>query len=151
MNFTPASGNAQTYTWDFGDNNTSAASTPSNNYQYGGSYQVSLTTNKDYACEEKTIALVRAPDPVEEYLYIPNSFSPNGDGINDVFAIYGHSNCGEYQLTIFNRWGEVVYYTTDINKFWDGKQDGKAVQSGVYCYVITENGNKRTGMVYVYL
>ena len=151
IHFRPASTDAQTYTWEFGDNGTSTSAYPANNYSHAGSYQATLTTNKNFNCEEKTIALVKAPEPLNDYLYIPNSFSPNGDGINDVFTIYGHSTCGNYELFIYNRWGEIVYSTNDITKFWDGKQHGQGVEGGAYCWLIKENGQSRTGMVYVYL
>jgi len=66
-------------------------------------------------------------------LYIPNVFSPNGDGYNDVLLVRG-ATLQNINFRIFNRWGEKVFETTDITKGWDGKQNGKPVDSGVYVY-----------------
>lgn len=66
-------------------------------------------------------------------IYIPNSFTPNNDGINDVFAPQTDMIFSAYSLTIFNRWGEVVFESDDINDSWDGKLQ----QQGVYSYVIS--------------
>ena len=68
-------------------------------------------------------------------LFIPNTFTPNGDEHNDLFVIIGNK-IEVYNLTIFNRWGKEIYSTNDINKFWDGKFNGKAVQEGKYTYYI---------------
>lgn len=63
--------------------------------------------------------------------YLPNSFTPNGDGINDVWMPFGNAvELGTYQLEIYNRWGEEIYLSTDPNEGWDG--DG--IQDGVYVF-----------------
>lgn len=74
---------------------------------------------------------------------IPTAFSPNEDGLNDVFkpTLINYQN---YTLSIYNRWGEELFRTEDINEGWDGMVDGKVVPNGVYLYSIrfitTENG-----------
>lgn len=69
-------------------------------------------------------------------LYMPNAFSPNGDGDNDTFgAIF---DCGvDYQLRIFSKWGDVIFFTDDINTGWDGTVDGKEAPLGVYTYLVS--------------
>ena len=80
-------------------------------------------------------------------VYGPNVFSPNGDGINDVFFLQG--NCiKSLEIRIFNRWGNMLYESSDINFSWDGKHNGKDVASGVYFYaydVIFEDGSTKSG------
>ncbi len=75
--------------------------------------------------------------------HIPSSFSPNADGINDVFKPT-LVNFQDYSLGIFNRWGEQLFISTDVNKGWDGTYNGALVPEGVYLYTIrfitTENG-----------
>ncbi len=73
---------------------------------------------------------------IMEQLFIPNAFSPNGDGINDEFRIanYGYQVLKEFR--IFNRWGEQVFFTTDGSKGWDGMQRGKPLETGSYPYYI---------------
>ena len=65
--------------------------------------------------------------------FIPNSFSPNGDGNNDVFEIYGE-NIKSVKMRIFNRWGELVYESTNQFKGWDGYYKGILQNPGVYTY-----------------
>jgi gliding motility-associated-like protein len=76
--------------------------------------------------------------------YFPSSFSPNGDGFNDVFKIMGYNKVNSFKLEIFNRWGEIVFETNDPVIGWDGKSKGEFVQQGDYIYMIKiEDINKR--------
>lgn len=65
----------------------------------------------------------------------PNAFSPNGDGINDILR-FNCINISEVQITILNRWGEVVAMSSDMDKVWDGTFKGQASQSGVYSMIV---------------
>ncbi len=68
-------------------------------------------------------------------LFIPNVFSPNGDGNNDYFEIYGSKHVVKFmQLQIFNRWGEMVFETNDVQFKWDGHYKEELVSPGVYIY-----------------
>jgi len=68
-------------------------------------------------------------------IYIPNAFSPNGDGKNDVFKIY--SNIVAHQeIRIFSQWGELIYQTSNMGEGWDGTAKGKSQPAGVYIYAI---------------
>lgn len=64
----------------------------------------------------------------------PNAFTPNGDGMNDGFRVVVYGNTSEYQLSIFNRWGQRVFMTNDPKKSWDGTFGGKLCDVGVYYY-----------------
>lgn len=66
---------------------------------------------------------------------VPNMFSPNGDGINDVFYVYGN-NVRDIRLTVFNRWGEKVFDADSMYKGWDGTYRNVAQSPGVYTYVV---------------
>lgn len=66
-------------------------------------------------------------------IYIPNTFTPDNDGINDVFYAYSEI-LDDYELTIFNRWGELIFRTTDLDIGWDGTFNGHPQQIGVYVY-----------------
>jgi gliding motility-associated-like protein len=68
------------------------------------------------------------------YIYMPNAFTPNGDGLNDVFKIYG-KNIAINRFEIFNRQGEMVFETNDVNTGWDGSYKG-ATTTGTYVYLI---------------
>ncbi len=67
--------------------------------------------------------------------FIPNSFSPNDDGNNDVLFVRG-SGIKNIKLFIYNIWGEKVFETNNINKGWDGTHKGKPVNQGVYAYYL---------------
>ena len=69
-------------------------------------------------------------------LYIPNAFTPNGDGKNDVFrASYGE-NVTDYQLQIYNRYGQIIFTSNEINKGWDGTYKGSKQPIGSYAWII---------------
>ncbi len=76
--------------------------------------------------------------------YIPNAFTPDGDGVNDTFIGKGVF-IKEFEMTIFDRWGNLIYKTTDINKGWDGKANHgtEAAQKDVYIYSIKITDIKR--------
>jgi gliding motility-associated-like protein len=67
-------------------------------------------------------------------IFIPNSFTPNGDGLNDMLKVYGYK-IREMQMVIFNQWGEKLFETRDQSRGWDGTYKGKQQPSGVYMYV----------------
>ncbi len=68
-------------------------------------------------------------------LYVPNSFTPNGDGTNDIFYAYG-KDIVEFELFIFDRWGEKIFYANDMEKGWDGKYKGVLAQTEAYVWKI---------------
>lgn len=70
-----------------------------------------------------------------DQIFIPNSFTPNGDGKNDLFRAYGNVIAG-INMKIFNQWGELIYDGSDVTTGWDGKQKGTLQPMGVYFYVI---------------
>jgi gliding motility-associated-like protein len=69
-------------------------------------------------------------------LYVPNAFSPNGDGLNDTWNIPALRAYPEYEIQVFNRWGQAVYTSKDISKPWNGRLKDKDLPSGVYAYII---------------
>jgi len=73
-------------------------------------------------------------------LYSPNAFSPDGDGINDLFKISGQG-MNDFQIEIFNRWGQMVYKSIDLSNGWDGTFKGKNLPTGTYVYKIKTSKN----------
>lgn len=80
---------------------------------------------------------VRAIPPA--VLFVPNAFTPNGDGINETFNPKGQS-ITTFNMKIFNRWGEMLYETNDMLKGWDGTYNGEMSQQDVYIYKIKARG-----------
>ena len=125
--------------WNFGDNqgnNFSNEQHPSYTYIDTGRFVVILIVENDYNCFD-SIEKVVLIGP-EWKIFIPNAFTPDNDGMNDFFAPKG-INIREFEMLIFNRWGEMIFSTYDIDQGWDGtseKEGGAMVQQGVYFYRI---------------
>jgi gliding motility-associated-like protein len=68
-------------------------------------------------------------------VYIPNSFTPNNDGINDYIAFYTNDTLDVFEFTLFNRLGELIWFTDDYNVKWDGGDDYYALD-GIYIYIV---------------
>jgi gliding motility-associated-like protein len=143
ITFLNLSQNAVTYEWTFGDGNSSVFTHPSNVYDEPGMYFVTLIATDEKGCTDT----ITKPMNIEEewYIYIPNTFTPDGDRHNNDFRI---STVGirSLTLTIFNRWGEVVYTDDGINQIWDGTYLGSYVNDGTYTYqvdFITNSGRDR--------
>jgi len=79
--------------------------------------------------------------------YVPNAFTPNADGINDEFKVYGEG-VSSIEFKIFSRWGQMVFETKDINEGWNGKINGKLAPAGVYVYKISYHTAKKFYKVY---
>jgi gliding motility-associated-like protein len=69
-------------------------------------------------------------------IFVPNAFSPNDDRLNDVLKAYSSCPIEEYQLQVFNRWGQNVFETKNIGTGWDGNFNGKKQPNGVYIYCL---------------
>jgi gliding motility-associated-like protein len=94
-----------------------------------------ISTN-EFSCNDTSVFKTYVEQPFR--LYIPNAFSPNSDGTNDVFA-YSASGANKLILSIFNRWGEEVFHSNTIGEFWNGQimNSGEIAPGGVYVYRIT--------------
>lgn len=88
-----------------------------------------------YYIDDVSLYSCNTIDKTNSTLFIPNTFTPNGDGKNDVFKVVGE-NIKVFQGMIFNRWGELIYKWEDVNDFWDGRYKGLPVPNGIYVYKI---------------
>lgn len=112
-----------------------------------GTYTVTLIASNLYGCADTTFRQVRIePDYV---IYIPAAFTPNGDEINDTFIAKG-SFIMDYEMSIFDRWGNLMYETKDINLPWNGGIKGTSVlaEEAVYVYVIKIKGTNKRNYFY---
>lgn len=125
-----------TYKWSPDDNLSNPTeiktiATPNNTTTY------TITVTDKYGCTESdTVTIfvldVHCGDP---YVFVPNAFTPNNDGNNDVLYVRGKLLTDVY-LVVFDRWGEKVFETKDINIGWDGTYKGKNCTPGVYVYYL---------------
>lgn len=137
LSFLNQSKGASQGVWDFGDGQTADFSpneNPSHSYSKIGEYLVSLYIENEAGCWDTTEQLICVL-PEKPRIYIPNSFTPNGDNINDLFQVFGVGVL-EYDLKIFDQWGNVVFQSKDINQAWDGRFLGRIAPAGVYTYFL---------------
>jgi gliding motility-associated-like protein len=133
--FNNASTNAASHYWTFGDGNTSTSVNPQHTYTDKGMYTVTLLTITTAGCRD-SVSMPVEIIPVFT-LFIPNAFTPDGNGNNDYFTAKG-IEINEFNMMIFNRWGELIFQSDDIAKGWDGKANNgsKTAENGVYIYKI---------------
>ena len=84
-----------------------------------------------------------------EAAFVPSAFTPNSDGINDIFRVKGE-NLQDFKMLVYDRWGQLIFESTNPNEGWDGTFKGNPVQTGTYAYQITAKnlgGKKLTGGV----
>jgi gliding motility-associated-like protein len=140
INFTFSGAEAQEYQWDFGDGNSSTVANPTHTFTDEGEYTIILNVNSGpphYCTDSYTLIITIDALP---FMDIPNAFSPNNDGYNDVFRIETRGLV-EFNVMIFNRWGKKIHEWSGIDGFWDGTQNGEDVADGVYFFVIKSLGN----------
>lgn len=150
-----ASGWSVNYEWRFYDENSETPSTI--RYEENTTYTFTTAgTHRVYLYAyfingKDTVAYTDEQQPItisisESKLEMPNAFSPNGDGINDVYkAKSGYQSITEFHAYIFNRWGTKLYEWDDPAGGWDGKYKGKDVKDGVYfCLVKAKGADGRT-------
>lgn len=145
ISFTDLSTGVSAWNWNFGDGTgISANQNPSYSYASPGDYTVTLIISTDKGCLDtatKNITIYSL-----DGIYIPNAFSPNGDGLNETFGVFG-LGFSNPEMTIFNRYGAVIYKTNSSQPRWNGKMNGtgKNCNSGNYIYIIslTDNFGKR--------
>lgn len=126
--------NGYVYEWYFGDGGYSEDVHPSHTYDEPGIYEVTLVATDSKGC----IDSITIPIQVfkEFYIYIPNAFIPDGDRFNEVFS-GSFIGVKEIKIEIYNRWGQEVFSSTDINFEWDGTYKGSRVQNGTYVWKLT--------------
>jgi gliding motility-associated-like protein len=135
---------ATSWNWSFGDGSSESVQNPTHSYENTGDYMISLIVTDGNGCKDSTEHPVKVKGV---YLfYIPNTFTPNGDGINDFFFPTGlNVDLSNFEMFIFDRWGKRMFYTKDISKPWNGtlNNEGKIDQivMGIYVYKILTKDN----------
>ncbi len=119
--------------WDFGDNTYSDEQSPFHTYTDVGTYHVLLVITNDYGCRDSIFKTIIVITPIT--LFVPNCFTPNGDGKNDRFRVYSENIC-DFDLYLYDRWGEMIYHSNDPEAEWNGNYKGVPAAEGVYSWVI---------------
>jgi len=99
----------------------------------GGIYPVTLAVVDTNGCESQVTRNVEIFDFFN--VFIPNAFTPNNDGFNDLWAVYGTDiDPDRFEMSVFNRWGEEVFHTTDLDEGWVGQSDDDKLDPGTWYY-----------------
>jgi gliding motility-associated-like protein len=112
--------------------------------QEEGMYSVEMESQAGCFGNDSVYIVLREVPVFEpsQYFYIPNAFTPDGDGRNDLFrTVPVTEKIADFRLLIYDRWGGQVFETEDIGQGWDGTKNGQALQEGVYVYRITFKTN----------
>ena len=134
--FTNNSVNATSFQWFFGDGEESDFVSTNHCFDSIGCYPVTLVAYTQDGCTDSIVQVVCVKDQL--IIYVPNAFTPDGDGLNEIFLpiLTSGYKPGSYELNIYNRWGERIFNTQDENTGWDGTYLGNQVQIGTYTYTI---------------
>lgn len=125
---------ADAYDWNLGDGTLSIAFEPTHSYLDTGVYEVVLNVSTVHGCTDYTSLDVTIYPIIS--LYVPNAFTPDGDGVNDVFMFEGYGITEkDLEFMIFDRWGDMIYYTQQF-KPWDGTHNLTPCQQEVYSYKV---------------
>ena len=135
VNFSNNSIHAISYSWDFGDGNGSTLDEPQHTFELDGTFTVVLSGLDAQGCSDRSQVTILVFDDTQ--IYIPNSFTPNGDGINENFNIYSNKTKLQISGMIFNRWGREIASWNSLTKGWDGKsKGGSEAEEGIYVYLV---------------
>ncbi|MCC6385717.1 MAG: gliding motility-associated C-terminal domain-containing protein [Bacteroidia bacterium] len=142
VNFTNQSNGATTYSWNFGDNSTSGSANPQHVFTSNGTYDVTLIATNTDGCSDTLIIRITVENGSS--FSVPNVFTPNHDGFNDLF-MFNEDGITEVKAEIYNRWGEKIISWDKPGFGWDGTaSNGKEAPDGTYFVVVNATGQDGT-------
>lgn len=133
VTFQNLTNNGISYEWFFGDGNTSSQTHPNNVFSPPGDYEITLVATDVNGCRDTIRKIITILD--EHFLYVPNAFTPNTSEQNRTFKVSA-TNIETFEIIIFNRWGERVYESKDVEFEWDGTYNNQPARDGVYPWKI---------------
>ena len=136
IQFSNLSEGANSYIWSFGDGDSSNVEHPLHPYQGKGQYTIMLIAITQHNCKDTSSQKLQIRD--EYTFYAPSAISPDGNSLNDEFRVYGNGiDKSKFELFLYDRWGELVFNSKDIEKGWDGTYMSKKAQSGSYVWYVS--------------
>ena len=148
FNFINTSANATNFDWDFGDGNTSTIEDPNNTYFANGNYVVWLNVSNSLGCTDSISEVIVINTVTTEInTLIPNTISPNGDLLNDVWKLeFLELSYPNVKVQIYNEWGQQIFESDGYETPWDGRFNDELVPDGTYYYIIDlkETGDPET-------
>ncbi|MCB9224661.1 MAG: choice-of-anchor L domain-containing protein [Crocinitomicaceae bacterium] len=131
VSFQNTSSGSVSWYWDFGNGLNSTANSPNTKYNPWGYYDVTLIAYNEIGCSDTIVKQIYVKP--EYYFYAPNAFTPNGNRQNEFYSV-SVIGAVAFEFQIFNRWGELIYQTTDQYFQWDGTYMNYKAQDGVYVW-----------------
>jgi len=141
ITFTDQSIGATIWSWSFGDALYGTSSSQNISYAYSdsGSYIVKQVVINGFGCKDSSEQHIKIK--ADYVFYVPNTFTPNNDGLNDEFIPYsiGLDVSRDYQLSVYDRWGNLIFRTNDPNKGWNARKNntGDEVAQDTYLWMIS--------------
>lgn len=130
-----STGDPKSWFWDFGDGSFGSGPDPAHTYSQPGVYPITLAVGGAEGCGDTLTKELIVQWDIR--LYIPTAFSPNQDGINDEFQPSVIGPIEDYRLQVFDRWGGLLFESTDPQVGWNGEgRGGRLLEPGVYTYVV---------------
>ena len=144
VRFFDLSVDAEQYLWHFGDGNTSEDPHPVHEYTESGVYDVMLHVTNEFGCVDSTIIEGAVTAISKGFIKFPNAFRPRPDGgtshqaseTNNIFKPV-YRDVESYQIQIYNRWGQLIYESIDINEGWNGLYKGQLAPQAVYVWKVS--------------
>ena len=134
-------GNPSTWEWYLEGNFVSSDERPSHVFNEVGEFEVTEIIIDGHGCSDTVSHIINVIGDFA--VYVPNAFTPDGDGYNNNFKPVVNNIMEEgYEFLVFNRWGEVVFRTTSLYGSWDGTYNGEAVEDDVYVWKVTAKDNR---------
>lgn len=144
VRFFDLSVDAADYLWDFGDGNSSSEAHPVHEYTEGGLYDVMLHVTNEFGCEDSTVIEGAVTAISKGFIKFPNAFRPRPDGGSSHQASETnirfrpvYRDVDSYQIQIYNRWGQLIYESTDIDEGWNGLYKGQLAPQAVYVWRVS--------------
>lgn len=123
----------ETYYWEFGDGQNSTLVHPNNTYDVPGTYYVTLIATNYLGCKDTVVKPITIQE--EYWIYVPNTFTPDGNQFNNTFKA-SMINIRDIEVSIYDRWGILVFYSNSVRWEWDGTYKDLPVPDGTYTYKI---------------
>jgi gliding motility-associated-like protein len=133
--------NQNQWNWYFNNGYTSQNENTSYLFKEAGNYPVALVVTTEQGCSDTVVKNIAIEQ--DFVMYVPNAFTPNGDDNNDIFLPVIRS-AKKYSLQIYNRWGQLLFSTTDLPQGWDGTFSGEPCKEDVYNWRIVLSSNRGT-------
>lgn len=134
------------YEWLISDGSTYSEENPYHEFpqEESGQYEVHLIVTSEHGCVDSTMKIIEVAE--ELVFFIPNTFTPDNDQFNQGFGVVLAEDyqLSDFELTIFNRWGEILFSSNDINNYWDGKYNGTVCQDGTYLWKLSFSSKEST-------